>query len=65
MPVPLALAELKGFLKSGDMAILQTSLLGNIICPISINLYGKPSCLIIDGQALVVSLGKASCSNFG
>ena len=60
MPVPLALAELKGFLKSGDMAILQTSLLGNIICPNSINLHGKSSCLIIDGQALVVSLGKAS-----
>ena len=40
MPVPLALAELNGLLKSGDKAILQTRLLKNIDCPDSINLHG-------------------------
>ena len=65
MPVPLALAELNGLLKSGDKAVLQKRLLHNIYCPDNIDLHGEPSCLIIDGQALVVSLGKASCGNFG
>ena len=65
MPVPLALAELNGLLKSGDKTILQTRLLKNIDCPDSINLHGKSSCLIIDGQSLMVSLGKASYNTFG
>ena len=66
MPVPLALAELNGSLKTGDKSKLQNRLLENIECPESINLHGKPSCLIIDGQALVFSIGKAeNCSTFG
>ena len=53
-------------LKTGDKALLQKKLLENIECPESINLHEKPSCLIIDGQALVFSLGKAkNCSTFG
>ena len=56
MPVPIALAELKGLLKSGDKSLLQKRL-ENIDCPESININGKYACLIIDGQALVCSLG--------
>ena len=58
LPVPLALAELNGLLRSGDKTLLQKRLLENIECPESLNLYGKMSCLIIDGQALVCSLRK-------
>ena len=53
-------------LKTGDKALLQNKLLANIECYESINLHGNPSCLIIDGQALVFSLGKAkNCCTFG
>ena len=65
MPVPLALAKLDGSLNSGDKALLQKRLVGNVDCPEIINLNGKSSCLVIDGQAWVVSLGKADCKTFG
>ena len=58
MHVPLALAELNGLLNSGDKSLLKDRLVENIDCPESINLTGKYACLIIDGQALVCSLGK-------
>ena len=50
MPVPLALAEINSLLKSGDKVVLQNKLLENIVCTESINLNGKFSCLLIDGQ---------------
>ena len=65
MPVPLALAEINGLLKSGDKAVLQRRLLENIVCTESIDLNGKFSCLLIDGQGLVVSIDKTNCKIFG
>ena len=58
LPVPLSLATFNGELRTGVKALLQNRLLENIDCPESIDLDGKSSCLIIDGQALVCSLGK-------
>ena len=63
MPFPLSLAELNGSLRSGDKALLQKRLLENVERPNIINLSGKPSCLIIDGHALVWSLGNGDNSN--
>ena len=64
IPVPLSLADINSKLRSGDKAYLQKRLLEGIDCPDSINLVGKSSCLLIDGQALVCSLGKAKdCEN--
>lgn len=57
MPVPLALAELNGSLRDGSKSILADMIIANIKIPSSIELQGT-SCLIIDGQALVVALGR-------
>ena len=66
IPVPLSLADINSKLRSGDKSYLQKRLLEGIDCPDSINLDGTSSCLLIDGQALVCSLGKAKeCKNFG
>ena len=56
MPVPLALAETNHSLRKGDKSILIDVLTG-IVCPAEITIVGN-SCLVIDGQALVVALGK-------
>ena len=51
---------------SGDKAILHIKLIKDIVCPGNITLGENPSCLIIDGQALIYSLGKSkNCSTFG
>ena len=47
MPVPLALTEINGLLKSRDKDELQKRLLENIVCTESININGKFSCLLI------------------
>ena len=66
MHVPISLAEHNGYLKSGDKALLQKRLLENIDCPQYINLNRNSACLIIDGQALVSSIGKRNdCKTFG
>ena len=65
-PVPLSLAKMNGTLNTGDKAILQKELIKDIVCPGNITLGENPSCLIIDGQALIYSLGKSkNCSTFG
>lgn len=65
MPVPVAITELNGKLKSGNKALLSDVLTKNVECPMEITLEGT-SCLIIDGQARVVSLGKPKdCNTFG
>eukprot|EP00112_Aurelia_sp_Birch-Aquarium-sp1_P026470 Seg940.1 transcript_id=Seg940.1/GoldUCD/mRNA.D3Y31 product="hypothetical protein" protein_id=Seg940.1/GoldUCD/D3Y31 len=66
MPVPLSLAEMNGSLRTGNKSVLIEKLTEGINCPESIDLNGKTACLVIDGQALVVSLGKPNgCSSFG
>lgn len=57
MPVPLALAELNGSLRCGNKSVLADMITANIQLPPSIKLHGR-SCLIIDGQALVIAIGK-------
>ena len=57
-PVPLSLAEINGSLRTGNKSILIEKLAEGLECPPAIDLFGKSSCMVIDGQALVVSLGK-------
>ncbi|CAB4006762.1 Hypothetical predicted protein [Paramuricea clavata] len=57
-PVPLSLAEINGSLRTGNKAIQIEKLVEGLDCPPTIDLFGKLSCMVIDGQAIVVSLGK-------
>lgn len=58
LPVPVSLAEMNGTLRTGNKSVLVNKLTEDIVCPEAIELPDSPSCLIIDGQALVVALGK-------
>jgi hypothetical protein len=65
MPVPVAIAEMNGTLKTGNKALLVEELTTGIDCPQSVMLEGT-SCLIVDGQAQVNILGKPKeASTFG
>lgn len=67
MPVPVAIAETNGALRSGNKALLAEALIDEIICPETISILDKgKSCLLIDGQALVQAIGKpAEATTFG
>jgi hypothetical protein len=61
--VPLALVEVNGQLQTGSKAILADVLTAGILCPdhldaIDLHVHEDPV-LIIDGQPLVVSIGKS------
>jgi len=56
MPVALALAEMNS-LRSGDKSTLAEVLTSGVECPPDIP-PADDSCLIIDGQALLIALGK-------
>ena len=59
MPVPLSIAEMNGSLRSGNKAQLADILTDGICCPEEIDdIDPVSSCLIIDGQAMIVALGK-------
>lgn len=58
VPVPVALAEMNGSLKTGNKSMLADILTSDIECPATIDLDGRSACLVIDGQARVVSIGK-------
>lgn len=58
LPVPISLAEMNGTLRTGNKSVLADKLTEDIVCPEAIELHHSSSCLIIDGQALVVALGK-------
>ena len=57
MPVPLALAEMNSSLRSGHKSTLAEVLTSGVECPPDIP-PADDSCLIIDGQALVIAVGK-------
>ena len=57
LPVPIALAEMNGQLRTGAMSILADVFLSGINCPGSFEVEVS-SCLIIDGNALIVAIGK-------
>ena len=44
--------------RTGNKSVLADKLTEDIVCPEAIELHDSSSCLIIDGQALVVALGK-------
>ena len=49
---------MNGTLRIGNKSALVDMLTEHVVCPDEIELNDSSSCLIIDGQALVVSLGK-------
>ncbi len=66
MPVPLSIAELNGTLRTGNKSVLADLITEGIDCPETIELHDNSSCLIIDGQALVVAIGRpTTATNFG
>ena len=59
LPVPVALAEINGHLRTGSKAILVQAITEGISCPSSLPTVNmQNSTLIIDGQALVQAMGK-------
>ena len=59
LPVPVALAEMNGTLRTGSKAVLLQGITSGISCPSSLsNIVMQNASLIIDGQALVVAIGK-------
>ena len=57
LPLPVSLAEMNGTLRTVNKSVLADILTEHVVCPDEIELHDTSSCLIIDGQALVVSLG--------
>ena len=58
LPVPVSLAEMNGTLRTGNKSELANVVTEDKYCPETIQLHATSSFLIIDGQALVVALGK-------
>jgi len=60
LPVPLALAEMNGNLRSGSKAIFSQVLTADVPCPPMLEQgeLGGQATLIIDGQAMVIALGR-------
>ena len=60
MPAPPALAEMNSSLQSGQKYLLTVSLTGNTPCPdvLQPTDIGDKGTLIVDGQALVIAVGK-------
>ncbi len=58
MPVPLSLTEMDGSLRTGNKSVLVDIITKAIACPDKLDLQGQRSCLIIDGQPLVIAVGK-------
>ena len=68
LPVPISLAYMNGNLRSASKSVLIKELHDGVPCPSSIDKQDLGQCptLIIDGMALVISLGKPhSVATFG
>jgi len=48
---------MNGTLRTGNKFVLADKLTESITCPDNIELHESSSCLIVDGQVLVVALG--------
>jgi hypothetical protein len=57
MPVPVAITEINGTLRSGNKSLLADILTTGVACRETVTLVGRSS-LLIDGQALVIAIGK-------
>ena len=65
MKVPVSIADTSGKMRTGSKSIIFDVLTKDVGCPPEITI-SKPACLVIDGQATVMSLGKPSdVSTFG
>ncbi|KAG1682470.1 Retinal homeobox protein Rx1 [Nymphon striatum] len=62
MKVPVSIADTSGTLRTGTKSILFDVLTKNVSCPTEITI-SESSCLIIDGQAMIMSLGKPADVN--
>ena len=60
MPVSVSLAEMNGTLHTGNKSVLAENFITGINCPEAIDIGDQSSTLIIDGQVLVVTVGKPS-----
>ena len=58
LPVPVSLADMNGTLRTGNKSELANVVTEDTYCPETIQLHATASFLIIDGQALVIALGK-------
>ena len=58
LPVPVSLIEMNDALRPGNNSELANIMTEDIDCPETIQRHATSSFLIIDGQALVVPLGK-------
>ena len=58
MPVPISIAEADGSLRTGTKSTLATLLTNPFVCPQTIVVPLVSSSLLIDGVALVCSIGK-------
>ena len=56
MPIPISLADTNEALRTGSNASLVDFLTSDVQCPASIKVQGN-SCLLIDGQAMVITIG--------
>ena len=57
LPLPVSLAQMDRSLRSGDKAVLAKKLINGITSPCAPSWEDKSSCLVIDGQAVVVAIG--------
>ena len=66
LPVPLALAEMNGNIRSGNKAALLDEVTAEVDIPEEIEMARSSSQIIIDGQEMVVSMGRpAKAETFG
>ncbi|PIK40695.1 hypothetical protein BSL78_22450 [Apostichopus japonicus] len=66
MPVPLALANVNGTLRTGNKAILADVITAEVECPANIDFNKSTACLVIDGQVRVIAVGKpTNAKTFG
>ena len=63
MPVPVALAEMNGGLRTEEKSVLAVLITSGINCPSEIELRGS-SCLLIDCLALVSAIGRPFADSF-
>ena len=58
MNIPISIANCDGSLRTGSKAILADVITRYVVCPAEVKVEQSNSCLIVDGQAVVVAIGK-------
>ena len=66
MNIPISIANCDGSQRTGSKAILADVITRDVVCPAEVKVDQSNSCLIIDGQAVVVAIEKpAGAHTFG